>query len=277
MRGRMDMKKSILAIAGSDSIAGAGLQIDIKVAASLGVHATCAITAITAQNTMGVYAVEQMPPEMVKAQIDAVFADVPPQAIKIGMIGSSEVALAIADALRGHREVPVVLDPVLVATSGAALAEESLVDTLKQTLFPLATAITPNLPEAEALTAVRAASESAMREAAAKLLSFGVRNVLIKGGHGEADSDCGELCIDRLYAASTSSSDDIEILLETKSQRVPGEFHGTGCSLSTAIACGLAKGLPLAESVQVAHDKIASMIFSPTGMGKGSSIIDPFI
>ncbi len=277
MRGRMDMKKSILAIAGSDSIAGAGLQIDIKVAASLGVHATCAITAITAQNTMGVYAVEQMPAEMVKAQIDAVFADVPPQAIKIGMIGSSEVALAIADALRGHRDVPVVLDPVLVATSGAALAEESLVDTLKQTLFPLATAITPNLPEAEALTGVRAASESAMREAAAKLLSFGVRNVLIKGGHGEADSDCGELCIDRLYAASTSSSDDIEILLETRSQRVPGEFHGTGCSLSTAIACGLAKGLPLAEAVQVAHDKIASMIAYPTGMGKGSSIIDPFI
>ena len=285
------MKKCILAIAGSDSIAGAGIQIDVKVAASLGVHATCAITAITAQNTMGVACVQQMEPEMVRAQIDAVFADVPPQAVKIGMLGSTDVALAVADALRGHPEVPVVLDPVLVATSGAVLAEDSLVNTLKKSLFPLAVLITPNLPEAEALSGI-----ATMREAAARLLSYGVQSVLIKGGHGKADAgeaENGGLCIDRLYAISGSGRSDapcterlkaeqalappeVELLLELRSQRVPGEFHGTGCSLSTAIACGLAKGLALPEAVKVAHNKVASMIVSPTAMGHGSSIIDPF-
>ncbi len=298
------MNNSILAIAGSDSISGAGAQIDIKVAASLGVHATCAITAVTAQNTMGVLGVEQMSGEMVKAQIKAVFADVAPQAIKIGMLGSVEVAGAVAAELKCHPEVPVVLDPVLVATSGASLAQDQMVETLCELLLPLSTLVTPNLPEVLSLTGVdlinqpcglgeqetREYFDSQMIAAASKLASFGVKNILIKGGHGcigsdgQNNADVGSICIDRLYSAYDGSGDECkqtppnnaELILELRSHRVAGEFHGTGCSLSTAIACGLAQGLDLKEAVGAAHQKINSMITHPTNMGKGCTIINPF-
>ena len=325
---KSNMKNSILAIAGSDSISGAGVQIDIKVAASLGVHATCAITAVTAQNTMGVYGVEQMSGEMVRAQIQAVFEDVPPQAIKIGMLGSVEVANAVSDELQKHRGVPVVLDPVLVATSGASLAENLMVETLCESLLPLSTLVTPNLPEVASLTGIDLTSspcgldaqnaqetqrelDNKMCAAATKLVSFGSQNVLIKGGHewhdlessdnlraddlnstdnmqaDELDSSHNiqaDMCIDRLYASQSVYSEgglgshkNAELVLELKSRRASGEFHGTGCSLSTAIACGLAQGLELKEAVHTAHEKINSMITHPTNMGKGCTIINPFV
>ena len=262
------MKQSILVIAGSDSIAGAGAQIDIKVAAALGVHASCALTAVTAQSTMSVDAIQLVDPEVVRAQIRAVFSDLPPAAIKIGMLGGDAVAQAVAEELCEHPEVPVVLDPVLVATSGGSLSADLMLDTLRGQLLPLCTVATPNLPEAEALSGMEIARQEDIRPAAEAILSMGAAYVLVKGGH-----DAGEDCVDELYEADGGGAHK---LLELSSPRRPGEFHGTGCSLSTAIACGLAQGLGLEDAVSRAHDLVARMVARPTGFGHGSQIISPF-
>lgn len=264
------MKQSILVIAGSDSIAGAGAQIDIKVAAALGVHATCALTAVTAQSTMSVDAIQLVEPEVVRAQIRAVFSDLPPAAIKIGMLGGDSIARAVAAELAEHPEVPVVLDPVLVATSGGSLSTDLVLDTLEDVLIPMSCVVTPNIAEAETLAGMeRIGTPEESREAAEAILALGARNVLIKGGHDEGDE-----CIDRLYCADGEGG--ARELLELRSARCEGEYHGTGCSLSTAIACGLAQGLSLEEAVTRAHDLVARMIASPTGLGHGSRIISPF-
>ena len=274
------MKKSILSIAGSDSIAGAGIQIDIKVAASLGVHATCAVTAVTAQSTMSVDAVQTVDPDVVCAQIRAAFSDVPPAAVKVGMIGNGETAEAVAGELALHPKVPVVLDPVLVATSGGSLYGDSVLDALIAKMIPSSTIVTPNVPEARALTGIDVSGPEGMREAAGRIAGFGAGYVLVKGGHGS-----GSECVDRLYGSEPAAAGDsgpsgdatsLRELLELRSPRLRGEFHGSGCSLSTAIACGLAQGMPVEDAVTRAHGLVSRMLARPTGLGHGSQIVDPF-
>lgn len=256
------MDTTILVIAGSDSCAGAGIEIDIKCAAAHDVHATVAITAVTAQNTFEVTAIQPVDPQIVKAQIDAVFSDMPPAAIKIGMLGNADVAHAVAQALEQHPEVPVVLDPVLVATAGATLTEASVFDLMQDALIPRATIVTPNIPEASELSGIDVVDASSMREAARRFLDAGAASVLVKGGHGDS-----EVLADRLY------TDDEEH--EFLAARLKGDYHGTGCSLSTAIACNLAKGEALVDAVRDAHDFIARALVYPLALGHGTQVFDP--
>lgn len=228
----------VLTIAGSDSSGGAGIQADLNTFAAHGCYGTSAITALTAQNTRGVTAVHTPPAEFLAAQLAAVLTDFAPQAIKIGMLPDAACVAAVTEALR-KVTIPIVLDPVMVATSGAALSKSEAVLAMRRELFPLAALITPNIPEAEALTGMRINSAAEMEEAARKLAGE-CRAVLLKGGHLEGRADDllltggGEalwLCAERMACGST---------------------HGTGCTLSSAIACRLAQGYPLPESVRLA-------------------------
>ena len=254
------MTTTILIIAGSDSCAGAGMQIDLKTAAAHGVYATCALTAVTAQNTTEVTAIQPIDPEIVQAQVEAVFADIAPRAIKVGMLGTKEVAEAVADTLSQHRDVPVVLDPVLVATAGGELTSAEAFDTIRDRLIPRATVVTPNLPEARALA--DPSDITGIGTCANHFLNMGADAVLIKGGHGTEDT-----IYDRLYMASG--------MRKMSSKRLKGEFHGTGCSLSTAIACNLARGFGLEESVLAAHDYLADALAHELALGGGSKIFNP--
>lgn len=259
------MTACILTIAGSDSISGAGLQIDLKTAAAHGVHACCAVTAVTAQNTTGVSAIQAVEPDVVRAQVRSVFADVPPAAVKVGMLGSQEVARAVAEELAARPQVPVVLDPVLVATAGGSLASAGALEVIRNTLLPRATLVTPNLPEAAALAGVQVADEAGMQAAARALLAMGAGAVLVKGGHGS-----GEEVADLLLTPQGS--------WRFTAPRLPGEYHGTGCSLSAAIACNLALGAPLPEAVELAHAYLAETLQAAAAaapLGHGSRIFSP--
>lgn len=259
------MTACILTIAGSDSISGAGLQIDLKTAAAHGVHACCAVTAVTAQNTTGVSAIQAVEPDVVRAQVRSVFADVPPAAVKVGMLGSQEVARAVAEELAARPQVPVVLDPVLVATAGGSLASVGALEVIRSTLLPRATLVTPNLPEAAALSGVDVADEAGMQAAARALLAMGAGAVLVKGGHGN-----GEEVADLLLAPHGS--------WRFAAPRLPGEYHGTGCSLSAAIACNLGLGAPLPEAVESAHAYLAETLQAAAAgepLGHGSRIFNP--
>ena len=274
MRGRIDMYKSILVIAGSDSIAGAGIEIDIKTAAAHGIYATCAITSVTSQNTLGVHAIQGIHPDVVASQIRSVVDDVPPSAVKIGMVGNRNIAFGIRDGLLACPGTPVVLDPVLVATSGGSLADDDAVDYLLSMLAPLATVVTPNLPEASALTGIEIIGDESSAEAALILRERGVGHVLIKGGHLSPDEP-SNTCIDRLYLADGS-------MRTFEHPRLPGEYHGTGCSLSTAIACNLASGMDVPDAVGAGTDFLHDVLEAAhAGRGncpptKGVSLIDPF-
>lgn len=256
------MDKTILVIAGSDSCAGAGLEIDLKTAVAHGVHATITITAVTAQNTCEVTAIEPVSADVVKAQIDAIFDDMPPAAIKIGMLGCADVAQAVADSLAEHPNVPVVLDPVLVATAGATLTEASVFDLMSDRLIPAATVVTPNIPEAVELAGIDITDAESMQNAAQAFLNKGARSVFIKGGHGTED-----ILVDRLYCA-----DDV---YEYATERLPGEYHGTGCSISTAIACNIACGMPLEQAVREGHEYIKRALCNPLDLGHGVTVFDP--
>lgn len=256
------MTVSILTIAGSDSCAGAGLQIDLKTAAAHGVYATCAVTAITAQNTHEVKDVRTVEPELVASQIEAVFADIPPQAVKIGMLGSAEVAQAVAEALAKHGGIPIVLDPVLVATAGGTLTDSSVFEGAGGALVSQAALVTPNIPEAEVLSGVQIVDHVTSATCAGVFLNRGAKAVLVKGGHAE-----GAEIVDRLYTAKGSH--------KFVSRRLPGNYHGTGCSLSTAIACNLAKGATLDDAVSRAHDYLADALAHNAHVGFGSQVFDP--
>nr|CDL66817.1 unnamed protein product [uncultured bacterium] len=184
----------VLSIAGSDSSGGAGIQADIKTMSAIGVFATTAITAITAQNTTGVTAIQGISPDVVVAQIDAVFTDMPPAAVKIGMLFSAEIANVVANRLRYHRSANIILDPVMVSTSGSKLIADDAIETIKRDLFPIAEILTPNRFEAELLSGVKLSSPKHCGEAAAKILEFGGKYVLIKGGHFD-----GKKMIDYLF------------------------------------------------------------------------------
>jgi hydroxymethylpyrimidine/phosphomethylpyrimidine kinase len=238
-----------LTIAGSDSSGGAGIQADLKTFAALGVYGASAITALTAQNTRGVTGIHRVPPEFVTAQIDAVFADLAVGAVKIGMVAELGIAEAIASALERWRPAHVVLDPVMVATSGDRLLPPDAVAALRGCLIPRATLITPNLPEAAALLDEAVASDEAEIAAQGRrLLALGCPAVLIKGGHGKGTESIDYL-VDRDGATPLPAP-----------RIATANTHGTGCSLSSAIAAGLAKGNEMTSAVRDAKAFISAAI-----------------
>jgi len=249
-------------IAGSDSGGGAGIQADLKTFSALGVYGASAVTALTAQNTKGVSAIHDVPAAFVTAQIDAVFSDLAVGAVKIGMVSRPPVIEAIAAGLERWRQDKVVLDPVMIATSGDRLISPDAVDVLKRVLFPRALVVTPNLPEAAALLdAPLAGNETEMRGQAERLLKLGPQAVLIKGGHGG-----GAESVDLLVDAMTFT--------RLAAERVAtGNTHGTGCTLSAAVAAGLAKGETLIEAARAAKtyvtDALAASGRLKAGAGHG--------
>ena len=259
---------AVLTIAGSDSSGGAGIQADIKTIAAHGLFAECAITAITAQNTLGVRAVMDATPQIVAQQIDAVFEDIPPAAVKIGMVSSAAIIEAIAERLERWGATEVVVDPVMVATSGARLISDDAVAALTARLLPLARVITPNIPEAEALTGMRIDSEEAQAAAARTLVERLGCAVLVKGGHGVADAN-------DVLAEPAATAGRAPSLTWFRHERVCTEnTHGTGCTLSSAIACGLACGMGLADAVASAKDYLTGALASGLDLGRGSGPVD---
>jgi hydroxymethylpyrimidine/phosphomethylpyrimidine kinase len=246
-------------VAGSDSGGGAGIQADLKTFSALGVYGASVITALTAQNTKGVTAIHDVPAEFVAAQIDAVFSDLDVSAVKIGMVSQRGVIETIAAGLARWRQSRVVLDPVMIATSGDKLLAPDAVDVLRRVLMPLALVVTPNLPEAAALLdAPVAHTETAMREQGERLLALGARAVLIKGGHADG-AESVDLLIEPT-AVTRLAADRI----------ATANTHGTGCTLSSAVAAGLAKGLPLAEAVRAAKTYVTEALAAASRIKIGS-------
>ena len=249
--------KTALSIAGSDCSGGAGIQADLKTMTMNGVFAMSAITALTAQNTTGVRGILEVSPEFLKQQIDAVFEDIRPDAVKIGMVASVGLIEAIAERLRFYGAENVVVDPVMVATSGARLIAQDAVETLKRELLPLAAVVTPNIPEAEILSGISITGEKEMIQAA-KIISDQYHcAVLCKGGHSINDAN------DLLYAEGKA-----RWFLGKRIQNP--NTHGTGCTLSSAIASNLAKGYALEEAVERAKAYISGALGAMLDLGKGS-------
>lgn len=248
----------ILVIAGSDPSGGAGIQADLKTAQAFGVYAQTAITAVTVQNTLGVTGNHMVPPGIVRDQIIACLSDIGADAIKTGMLGHAEMVEMVAVTLAEHAPgIPLVVDPVMVAKGGSSLLDACAVAALKKKLLPMATLVTPNLPEAEALTGIYPGSEHRIRNAAMVLKMAGVNAVLFKGGHGE-----GAVVHDVLW-----SGDDF---IPFEAPRIETcHTHGTGCTLATAIACGLAQKLPLKDSVARAHAYVQNAIRTAPQLGNG--------
>ena len=249
--------KTALTIAGSDCSGGAGIQADLKTMTMNGVYAMSAITALTAQNTTGVRAIQESTPDFLKQQIDAVFEDIYPDAVKIGMVASSELIRVIADRLRYYDAKNVVIDPVMVATSGSALMKNDAVQTLIEELLPVSTLVTPNIPEAQVLSGLTIETKEDMVTAAKQIGDSYHCAVLLKGGHSINDAN------DLLYANGEL------VWFEGKRINNPNT-HGTGCTLSSAIAANLAKGFTLAESVQRAKDYISGALAAMLDLGEGS-------
>lgn len=238
-----------LTIAGSDSSGGAGIQADLKTFAALGVYGASVIVALTAQNTQGVTGIHDVPADFVRAQIDAVFSDLDVDAVKIGMLSRAASIEAVAKGLADHRAKNIVLDPVMVATSGDRLLAADAVEALRKLLIPRALVVTPNLPEAAALVgASPARNDKEMEVQARELLALGARNVLIKGGHGSGDES-----IDLLIGAG-------DVVRLSAKRIATKNLHGTGCTLSSAIAAGLAKGLDLKEASRQAKAYVTAAI-----------------
>ena len=249
--------KTALTIAGSDSCGGAGIQADIKTMTVNGVYAMSAVTALTAQNTTGVTSIMEATPEFLGDQLDAIFTDIFPDAVKIGMVSSKELIRVIAEKLKQYGAEQIVLDPVMVATSGAKLISDDAVEALKSELIPLASVITPNIPEAEVLSGMKITSPEAMEAAAEKIWREFVCAVLMKGGHQQNDAN------DYLYG------DEGGTWFYGKRIDNPNT-HGTGCTLSSAIAANLAKGLCLSEAVDRAKTYLSGALAAMLDLGKGS-------
>ncbi len=250
------MHGRVLVIAGSDSGGGAGIQADIKTIAALDGYAATAITALTAQDTTGVHDVMPVPPAFIARQIGVVLADIGTDAIKTGMLGDAATIAAVSDALAGC-DAPLVLDPVMVAKGGARLLAPDAVAVLIARLLPRAAVLTPNLPEAEALTGLAIANPDDMRRAADALLRLGVPAVLLKGGHLQGDA-----LTDLLVTGQGTE-------VFTAPRIVTRHTHGTGCTLASAIAAGLAQGLPLRDAVVRARNYVRAAIAAAPGYGAG--------
>ena len=253
-----------LTIAGSDSGGGAGVQADLKTFHAFGVFGTSAVTAVTAQNTLGVTAVHPVPPTVVRAQIDAVAVDLRPRALKTGMLATAELVATVAEAIAAHGLDTYVVDPVMVAASGHRLLEPDAEATLARRLLPLAALVTPNLREAALLTGADVTSLAAMREAARHLVKMGAGAALVKGGHlpwGEAADVFWDGDEERVWHRPRIATRHV---------------HGTGCTLSAAVAAGLARGIPLLDAVDAAVDFVARAIASAPGLGSGGGPINHF-
>ena len=249
--------KTALTIAGSDCSGGAGIQADLKTMTMNGVYAMSAITALTAQNTTGVRAIQESTPDFLKQQLDAIFEDIYPDAVKIGMVASSELIHVIADRLRHYDAKNIVVDPVMVATSGSALMKNDAVQTLIEELLPISALVTPNIPEAQVLSGLNIETKEDMMIAAKHIGDNYHCAVLLKGGHSINDAN------DLLYANGE--------LHWFEGKRIDNpNTHGTGCTLSSAIASNLAKGYTLAESVQRAKDYISGALAAMLDLGQGS-------
>jgi hydroxymethylpyrimidine/phosphomethylpyrimidine kinase len=255
--------RTALTIAGSDSGGGAGIQADLKTFSALGVFGMSAVTAITAQNTLGVTAVHEIPAEIVAAQIDAVVTDIGVDAAKTGMISNSEIIRGVAAKVREHGISTLVVDPVMVATSGDRLLREDAVEALRTELLPLATVVTPNLPEAAVLTGREVSSLEGMREAARAIVGLGVRSVLVKGGHLDGDA------VDLFYDGSAFT--------ELPGRRIQTtSTHGTGCTLASAIAALLARGEPLESAIGNAKVYVTAAIERAYPIGHGHGPVHHF-
>jgi hydroxymethylpyrimidine/phosphomethylpyrimidine kinase len=251
----------VMTIAGSDSVGGAGVEADLKAIASMGGHGTVALTAVTAQNTLRVREIFPLPPEHITAQITAVVEDLRPGAVKTGMLHSARTVNAVAALLR-ELDVPLVIDPVLFAGVGAALHREGLIEALVKDMFPLATVITPNREEAEALSGINIIDADSLDEVGGRLLDLGPKAVLLKGGHLG-----GTMAVDTLYTA--------EEVLELASPRLDRKVHGAGCTLSSFIACGLALGLTTEEAAREAKRRIYDSIAMSLPVGHGMPCVNP--
>lgn len=252
----------VLIIAGSDSGGGAGIQADIKTVTVLSGYAATAVTAVTVQNTLGVSGVHAVPPEVVEAQARAVLDDIGADAIKTGMLGDAAMARTVARILDSAAGVPAVVDPVMVAKGGAALLAAEAVGAVRELLVPRAALLTPNAPEAEALTGLKVASADDLRRAGEALLKLGARAVLMKGGHLP-----GERVADILMTAAG------ETVFET--ERIDTRHtHGTGCTLASACATGLAQGMGLTEAVARAWAYVQEAMLRAPGLGKGHGPLD---
>ena len=274
--------KKVLTIAGSDSSGGAGIQADIKTITVHGMFAMSVITAVTAQNTLGVAAIEDISPDCVKSQLDCVFTDIFPDAVKIGMVSNPEIIGVIAERLSFYRARNIVLDPVMVSTSGFSLISQDAKSALVSKLIPMATVITPNIPEAEVLCGFGISDESDMLKAARSISSGCGKNVsvLIKGGHFAMSRNAHSSSDGGSEGSSEGSSDSaVDFLVVAGSgkevryaaPRIDNRnTHGTGCTLSSAIACGLASGCPLEVAVQRAKDYLTGAIAAGLDLGAGS-------
>jgi hydroxymethylpyrimidine/phosphomethylpyrimidine kinase len=256
--------RTALTIAGSDSGAGAGIQADLKTFAAHGVYGSSVITAVTAQNTLGVSAFEVMSAEIVTAQIEAVATDIPPHAVKTGMLATAAIVEAVAAAVQALDLPLLVVDPVMIAKSGARLLDEEALAALKTELLQHAFLVTPNIPEAEALAGMPIRTDEDRREAARRLLAFGASAVVIKGGH----LPTGDI-VDLLYDGHTFA--------EFRGERVAGRHtHGTGCTFASAVTAQLALGRTLAEAIPLAQRYVAGAIRHAPNLGKGHGPVEHF-
>jgi hydroxymethylpyrimidine kinase/phosphomethylpyrimidine kinase len=251
-----------LTIAGSDSGGGAGIQADLKTFAALGVHGTSAITAVTAQNTRGVSGYVELPPDIVRAQIDDVVSDLAPRAAKTGMLSSAEIIETVAAAVEGHGIANLVVDPVMVAKGGARLLRDDAVAALRERLLPLAAVVTPNLPEAEVLLGRRIAGRDERERAARDLVALGCRAAVVKGGHAEGGAD------DVVF-------DGTGVTWLAGERIATGNTHGSGCVFSAAIAAGLARGMSLPDALREAKAFIAGAIRHSLAIGGGHGPVNP--
>lgn len=249
--------KKILTIAGSDCSGGAGIQADIKTITAHKMYAMSAITALTAQNTTGVYGVLEATPEFVGQQLDCIFNDIRPDAVKIGMVSNASIIKVIADKLAQYKAENIVVDPVMISTSGSKLLSDSAIDTLKSRLLPIATVITPNIPEAESLCGFAIETKVDMLRAAKLISKLVNQSVLVKGGHLSDSAD------DLLFTNGEA------YWFESPKVDNPNT-HGTGCTLSSAIACNLALGYSMEESIRNAKEYITGALKAGLNLGKGS-------
>ncbi len=248
--------KKVLTIAGSDCSGGAGIQADLKTIAAHGLYGMSVITALTAQNTMGVTGIDNISPEFIEQQMDCIFNDIVPDAIKIGMVSNIDAIYAIVRKLKEYNGKNIVVDPVMIATSGSKLLDENARETIIKELFPLSMVITPNISEAEVIANIKIEKEDDMEKAAKIISNYNVKNILIKGGHLENSAN------DLLYSNGNS--------IWFKSESIDNDnTHGTGCTLSSAIACNLAKGLSVEDSIKSAKEYITGAIADKLDLGKG--------
>ena len=252
-----------MTIAGSDSGGGAGIQADLKTFAALGVYGTVTLTAITAQNTVGVSGVHEIPTDMIVAQMDAVMGDIGADAVKTGMLSSQEIVEVVASQIQRHGIRSLVVDPVMVAKSGDSLLRDDAVDAVRTRLVPLSAVVTPNIPEAEALTGMTIESDDDVREAARRIVGMGARSVVVKGGHREGSAT------DVLYDGSS--------FREYSAPRIDTvNTHGTGCTFASAVAAGLAQGKSVEEAVGQAKEYVTEAIRASFPIGRGHGPLNHF-